>query len=93
MPINVNEIIGSLHAMDHADVRRINQAAYEILKQTRSAANRAAKSKLHVGDKVSWSGRHGYQTGTITRVNRTRCVVDSGGYRNWTVPMTMLQVV
>jgi putative ribosome biogenesis GTPase RsgA len=92
MSITVEQILSALHTFDQADVRRVNQAAYQILKQTRSAANRAAKSKLHVGDKVSWSGRHGHQTGTIVKINRTRCIVNTGtGYaRDWTVPMTML---
>ena len=53
----------------------------------------ALKSKLFPGMKVKWNGRKGFQTGTIVRVNRTRCEVDTGGYRNWTVPMTMLEAV
>ena len=75
------------------ELRDLNGTIINILKGKRSAATRAAKSKLFPGMKVSWTGRKGYQEGTIIRVNRTRCEVDTGGYRNWTVPMTMLTAV
>ena len=92
--MNPNQIINALYAMDTADVRRINEAAYSILKGKRNQENRAAKSKLHVGQSVKFQGKHGYSlTGTIKKENRTRCVVDTGDLRNWTVPMTMLEVV
>lgn len=95
MPITVEQILSALHTLDHADVRRVNTAAYGILKLKRAAETRAAKSKLHVGDKVSWRGRRGYQEGTIVKINRTRCIVNTGtAYApDWTVPMTMLQAV
>ncbi|OUU74756.1 MAG: hypothetical protein CBC29_06395 [Methylococcaceae bacterium TMED69] len=75
------------------ELRDLNGTIVNILKSKRSAATRAAKSKLFPGMKVKWNGRKGFQTGTIIRVNRTRCEVDTGGYRNWTVPMTMLEAV
>ena len=89
-----NQIINALYAMDTADVRRINEAAYSILKSQRNQENREAKRKLYVGQQVKFRGKHGYSlTGTIKKVNRTRCVVDTGDLRNWTVPMTMLEAV
>ena len=75
------------------ELRDINGTIVNILKADRRAKTAAAKRKLFPGMKVSWTGRKGYQEGTIVRVNRTRCEVDTGGYRNWTVPMTMLQAV
>ena len=94
MSITVNDILSALHSLPHEEVREINTAAYEILKRKSSAANREAKKKLHVGMKVKFRGKYGApETGVIKRVNRTRCVVDTGGYRNWTVPMTMLTAV
>jgi hypothetical protein len=94
MTVNINEIIGALHSMDEADVRRINQAAYAILKQKRSRLNREAKNNMHVGATVTFRNKWGItETGTIKKVNRTRCVVDTGQYQQWTVPMTQLTVV
>ena len=92
--MTINQILTSLHSLSHEDVRRVNELAYRILKDERSAQVRSAKSKLHVGMKVSFNGKHGCRmVGTIQKVNRTKCVVDTGEYRMWTVPMTMLKAV
>jgi mRNA-degrading endonuclease RelE of RelBE toxin-antitoxin system len=91
MSITVEQILTTLHSLDHEEVRKVNTAAYEILKRTRSAANHEAKKNLYVGQTVSFIDKGGYRiTGTIKKVNRTKCVVDTGEYRKWTVPMTML---
>ena len=92
--MKVNDIIGSLYSMSEDDVRKINAATYDILNGKRKARNKDAKSKLRVGMRVTFTGKYGApETGTIKRVNRTRCVVDTGGFRTWTVPMTMLKPV
>ena len=94
MSITVNDILAALDRLPHEEVREVNTAAYEILKRKSNAANREAKKKLHVGMKVRFRGKYGApETGIIKKVNRTRCVVDTGGFRNWTVPMTMLTAV
>jgi len=89
--MTTTEIIAALGTLSLADVREVNQAAYKILKSERSNKVHAAKLKLRTGMKVSFLDKYGCRlTGTIKKVNRTRCVVDTGGYRTWTVPMTML---
>jgi hypothetical protein len=75
--------------MDDAEVRRVNEAAYTILNTKRKAKVREAKSKLYVGMEVTF----GHHKGRIVKVNRTRCIVDTGGFRNFTVPMTMIKAV
>ena len=91
MTITVEQILSALNTMDPADVRRVNTRAYDILKQKRGVEVAAAKRKLHTGMEVKWSGKYGPQSGTIIKVNRTRCIVKvPGEYRQWTVPMTML---
>ena len=87
--MSVNEILRALSCMDDADVRRVNQAAYNILNTKRKAKVREAKRHLFVGMEVTF-GQH---RGTIVKVNRTRCIVDTGGFRNFTVPMTMIKPV
>ena len=92
--MTTTEIIAALETLSLEEVREVNQAAYKILKSERSNKVHAAKLKLRSGMKVSFVDKQGYRlTGTIKKVNRTRCVVDTGGYRNWTVPMTMLTAV
>jgi hypothetical protein len=93
MTVTVEQILSTLHTLDPADVRRVNELAYGILKQKRRGEVAAAKRKLHTGMAVTWNGKYGPKSGTIVKVNRTRCVVNTGGYRNWTVPMTMLKAV
>ena len=87
--MSVNEILRALSCMDDADVRRVNEAAYNILNTKRKAKVREAKRKLFVGMEVTF----GHHRGTIVKVNRTRCIVDTGGFRNFTVPMTMIKPV
>ena len=87
--MTLNEILRAIPTLDHGDVRKINECAYRILKDKRSSQVRSAKNKLRVGMKV----RFGWNTGTITKINRTRCIVDTGGFRNFTVPMTMIEVL
>lgn len=93
MTVTVEQILSTLHTLSPADVRRVNELAYGILKQKRRGEVAAAKRKLCAGMEVKWSGKYGPQSGTIVKVNRTRCVVNTGEFRNWTVPMTMLQAV
>jgi hypothetical protein len=90
--IKTIDILSAISAGNFTDreLRDINGTIVNHLKRERSARVREAKKKLYPGMKVKWNGRKGFMTGTIVRVNRTRCEVDTGGYRNWTVPMTML---
>ena len=87
--MTLNEILRALPNLSHDEVRKVNEHAYKILKTVRTDKNRKAKNKLRVGMKV----RFGFHTGTITKINRTRCIVDTGGFRNFTVPMTMIEVI
>ena len=85
----VKDIISSLYGMTDSEVRMINQAAYNILNDKRKAEVREAKRKLHPGMQVTFRGR----TGTIVKINRTKCVVDTGEFRRWNVPITMVSPV
>ena len=91
---DVKDIISSLYSMTDSEVRMINNAAYNILNNKRKRDLADKKSTLNVGMRVKFRGKGGYpETGTITKVNRTRCVVDTGGFRQWTVPISMLSPV
>jgi hypothetical protein len=47
--------------------------------------------------RVNWTGRKGFHTGTIIKINRTRAQVrEEGDFVNgmtWNVPMSMLNIV
>ena len=72
------------------ELRDINGTIVNILKADRKKKVAAAKRNLHVGMEVTF----GHHRGKITKINRTKCVVDTGGIRGkWNVPMTMCQAV
>ena len=72
------------------ELRDINGTIVTILKADRKKKVAAAKRNLHVCMEVTFQGRRG----TITKINRTKCVVDTGGLGGrWNVPMTMCQAV
>jgi hypothetical protein len=72
------------------ELRDINSTIINILKADRKKKVAAAKSGLHVGMEVKF----GHQRGKIIKINRTKCVVDTGGIRGqWSVPMTMCEAV
>mgnify|MGYP003118858096 CR=1 FL=1 len=85
----VKNIINALYGMSDSEVRLINNAAYNILNEKRKRDIREAKRTLHVGMEVTF----GHHRGKIVKVNRTRCIVDTGGFGNFTVPMTMITPV
>ena len=88
--MNVNTIISSLHAMSEEDVRKINEAAYGILHTSRRNKISQAKRSMHVGQQVSF-GDFPKRTGTIVKINRTKCVVVVGGGCRYNVPITMIR--
>jgi co-chaperonin GroES (HSP10) len=70
------------------EMRDINGTIVNILKADRRTKIAAAKRNFRVGDVVTFQ----HKTGTIKKINRTKCVVECGGIGNrWTVPMTMLK--
>ena len=74
------------------ELRDINGTIVNILKSDRKKKTAAAKRKLSVGMDVRFQGRHAVMEGKIVKINRTKCVLDTGSGR-WNVPMTMCQAV
>lgn len=93
------QIISALSSLSIEDVRAVNEAAYYIAKTARKQEVVTAKRKLYVGQKVEWNGKYGHNSGSIVKVNRSRCVIETstrdcgGRAQRWTVPMTMLTAV
>jgi len=73
------------------------EEAWEILKQNWNAVDAAAAIAFRVGDPVTWDGKRGTQTGTVTRVNHKTCSVKvplvGGGATTWKVGASMLKKV
>ena len=72
------------------ELRDINGTIVNILKADRKKKVAAAKQNLQIGMEVKF----GHQRGKIVKINRTKCVVDTGELRGrWNVPMTMCEAV
>ena len=70
------------------DVRELKQIQQFVKDRKRTLGNRL-KYELTVGDNVLVHASNGIEEGTVTKVNRTRAVVDMRG-GSWTVPFEMI---
>ena len=77
--------------LDIGELRQLNAAVVEQIKYKRDIESSLKRSSLSVGDKVTWTGRHGFTTGVINKVNRknAKVMTEAGP---WSVPLTMLSV-
>lgn len=88
-------IQNELANMNEEQLRELNSAVVDLIKSRRRVDASIKKASLRVGDKVSWTGRKGYQEGTVKKINRTKCIVstDGGFGGDWNVPINMLNVM
>ena len=70
------------------DIRELRTIQSFIKNRKRAIGNRL-KYTLSVGDEVKVSNGSTTDEGTITKINRTRAVVDMRG-GSWTVPFSMI---
>jgi hypothetical protein len=70
------------------DIRELKQIQQFVKDRKRTLGNRL-KYELTVGDNVLVHASNGIEKGTVTKVNRTRAVVDMRG-GSWTVPFAMI---
>lgn len=72
-----------------ADMKDFQQIA-DMFNTTRRMAERSIKNNFSIGQKVQWTGRKGFQTGTITKINRKNIVVNAGSAGMWNVAPSLL---
>ena len=70
------------------DLRELQQIQSMVKDRKRAIGNRL-KYTLSVGDEVQVSNGSTIDNGTVTKINRTRAVVDMRG-GSWTVPFSMI---
>tara|TARA_R100001244_G_scaffold68747_1_gene56194 strand:- start:253 stop:519 length:267 start_codon:yes stop_codon:yes gene_type:complete len=70
------------------DLRELNLIQAWTKDRKRFLGNRL-KYSLEVGDEVTVNNGRGIDKGTITKINRTRAVVEMRG-GSWTVPFSMI---
>ena len=70
------------------DLRELQQIQSMVKDRKRAIGNRL-KYSLSVGEEVQVSNGSTIENGTVTKINRTRAVVDMRG-GSWTVPFSMI---
>ena len=70
---------------DLRELRHLQQ----VIKDRKQALGNRLKYELSIGDTVSVNSSKGMESGTVTKINRTRAVVDMRG-GSWTVPFSMI---
>jgi len=91
--MQLSNIINELDNLDINQLRILNGAVYDRLKNVRDRDSALKRRTLRAGDKVSWTGRNGYTEGVIVRVKRKKAICDVGHGRNWDVPLSMLTAI
>ena len=75
MSITLAEIRMALPNFTKEELSALNSELVSILKHKRASASHEAIQKFSVGDKVSYEHKGATRKGIITKVNRTRIVV------------------
>ena len=70
------------------DLRELESIQY-FVKQRKMVLGTRLGNELQPGDKVVVRSSRGDEEGTVTKINRTRAVVDMRG-GSWTVPFSMI---
>ena len=70
------------------DARELD-AVYGFIKDRRRALGNRLKYALSVGDRVAINSSGRTDEGTVTKINRTRAIVDMRG-GSWNVPFAMI---
>ena len=73
------------------DLRELQQIQ-SMVKDRKIAIGNRLKYTLSVGDEVKVSNGNTIDEGTVTKINRTRAVVDMRD-GSWTVPFSMITVI
>jgi hypothetical protein len=91
--MELSNILNELNGLNVDQLRILNNAVYDRLKDARNRDSAIKRRTLRAGDRVSWTGRNGYTEGVIVRVKRKKAICDVGSGRNWDVPLSMLTAV
>ena len=81
--------------MSDDDLSDLNRELLKMFKARQVARDREAAVGFKVGDRARVdAGKNGFITGTITKINRRKCIfADDGSSRKFDVPMGMLMKI
>ena len=84
--MELHEIEKEIHQIE--DVRKL-RAIQGFIKDRRTSLGNKTKYTLSIGDRVAINNGRGTDEGTITKINRTRAVIDMRD-GSWAVPFSMI---
>jgi|18_taG_2_1085343.scaffolds.fasta_scaffold34818_3 hypothetical protein len=91
--MTLNEITTEIQNLSYDDLIKLNKSVIQVAKVKRTLKSAAASGTFSIGDRVSFNGKRGAEYGTITKVNRTRAIVDLEGRGKYSIGMGDLQKV
>ena len=65
----------------------------EAIKMARAKLATTNTWSLKTGSRVKWTGKKGFQTGSVSKVNKKNCIVDADNGERWNVPASMLEAI
>ena len=89
--LTTNEIAKLQVLMAKADIDQFQHIA-DMFNATRRMKVNSLKNNFKVGQKVTWTGKRGFQEGVITKINRKNIVVNAGPGGMWNVSPALLTV-
>lgn len=92
MALTTNQMSQIQLLFAHADINDFDKIA-NMFNTTRRLAENSIKNKFSIGQKVSWSGKRGFQSGWIIKINRKNIVINAGNAGMWNVSPSLLQAV
>jgi len=91
--MTLNQITSEIQNLSYDDLLKLNKSVIAVCKVKRTLKSAAASGTFSIGDRVSFNGKRGAEYGTITKVNRTRAIVDLDGRGKYSIGMGDLQKV
>ena len=87
----MKNLISSINAIDNmADLNVVIDVIKSKQKSLRASRNAVAKAGFSIGDTVNVDSRKGNLVGVITKINRTRAIVDINDSK-YSVPFSIMR--
>ena len=93
--MNIQQILNTTSTMTIDELCQLNSDLVAIIKHRRKMESKDMKANLSVGDNVWFENRGTRITGKVTKIMRTKALVQEAvaPFRTWKVPMSALAFV
>tara|TARA_R110000787_G_scaffold10500_1_gene35596 strand:- start:918 stop:1196 length:279 start_codon:yes stop_codon:yes gene_type:complete len=91
--MTVEDITNELENLTYDELVGLNNTIITMARIRRNMKSVTKVGLFMVGDRVTYTGKKGSECGTITKVNRVRCIVDLDNRGEFSIPMSGLEKV